>query len=323
MPLMPIVSRPHWAGMLLAACLAAALLSGCGDKKDGKTASQVLAKVNGDEISVHQLNHVLARQPKLANAPEAVRKQVLDKLIDRQLAYQQAMKDELDRTPEVMMAIEEAKYDIIAGAYLRKLSAGQAAPSREEAEKYFNDHPDLFAKRKIYRLRELALPNGLPQAADVKTAVAQGQSLDAIAASLKAQNVPFQARIAVQAAEQLPIDALARLGAAGNGQMVMYEGPQTLSLYQVLESQARPVDLTAALPKINEYLAAQQAAKAASAEMKRLRETAKIEYVGELGQPAEAAAPAPAASPAPAPAPATPDSALSHDEAAKGVAGLK
>lgn len=317
MSLTLIASRRLSAGLIIAACAAPVLLSGCGDKKGSKAASQVLAKVNGDEISVHQLNQVLMRQPNLANTPDEVRKQVLEKLVDRQLAYQQAVKDELDRSPEVMLAIEEAKLEIIANAYVKKVAGGQAAPGQDVAEKYYNDHPDLFAQRKIYRLRELALPAGSPQAAEVKNAVAQGLSLDAIAAKLKEQGARFEAAATVRPAEQLPIDALAKLGAAGNGQMVLFEAPKAVLVYQVLESQAKPVDMASALPKITEFLASQEAARTVTAEMKRLREAAKVEYVGEPAKAAEAA-PVPAAA-----APAAAGQPLSHEEAAKGVAGLK
>ncbi|MDD5363790.1 MAG: EpsD family peptidyl-prolyl cis-trans isomerase [Gallionellaceae bacterium] len=321
MSLIHVASRRLAAGLVIAACAAPMLLSGCGKKEAGKSASQVLAKVNGDEISVHQVNNVLSRQPNLANAPEAVQKQVLEKLIDRQLAYQQAMKEELDRKPEVMLAIEEAKREIIASAYLKKTASGQAAPTEAEAVKYFGEHPELFSQRRIYRLRELALPAGAPQAAEVKAAVAQGQTLDAIAARLKAEDARFGANAVVRAAEQLPIEAVAKLNAAGDGQLVLFEAPTALLVYQVLESQAKPVDQAAAVPKIMEYLANQSVARTVEAEMKRLREAAKIEYVGETAKaaPEAAAEPAPAAAAPEQPAGQT----LTHEEAAKGVAGLK
>ena len=43
------------------AVVAALLLAGCGDKKD-KAASQTAAKVNKEEITVHQINFVLQQQ---------------------------------------------------------------------------------------------------------------------------------------------------------------------------------------------------------------------------------------------------------------------
>jgi EpsD family peptidyl-prolyl cis-trans isomerase len=317
------------SGLLVALIAIPLLLAGCGDKKAGeKAASQILAQVNGDEISVHQLNHVLSRQPNLANAPEDVQKKVLDKLVDRQLAYQQALKEEIDRQPEVMLAIEEAKREIIASAYARKIAGGQARPTEADAAKYYAEHPALFAQRKIYSLREVALPAGSPQAAQVKAAIAQGQTLDAVVAKLKAENARFAANAGTRGAEQLPIESLDKLAAAGNGQVVVFETPEALVVYQVLESRLVPVDQAAALPKIMEFLANQGAAKAVESEMKRLREGAKIEYVGAFAKAEPEAVPAAVPAPAVAPVPPVPQApaegqALSQEEAAKGVAGLK
>ncbi|WIM06108.1 MAG: EpsD family peptidyl-prolyl cis-trans isomerase [Candidatus Nitricoxidivorans perseverans] len=279
---MPLPVSQRLAVLAVLALAGPLLLSGCG-KKDGgdKPASQVLAKVNGDDISVHQLNHVLARQPGLANAPEEARRQVLEKLVERQLIYQQAVKEELDRTPDVMLAMDEARRDIVAGAYLRKIGGGQPAPGEKEAARYYDEHPVLFAQRKIYRLREIALPAGAPQAAEVKAAVAQGQSFEAIVAHLKSREARFESNAAVRAAEQLPLDALALLAGAAEGRLVVFETPRALVVYQVLESQSKPVDQAAAMPSIKGFLANQQAAKAVAAEVKRLRETARVEYPGE------------------------------------------
>ena len=69
-------------------------LVGCGngsdDKKD-KAASQTAAKVNKEEITVHQINYVLQQQRALK--PEMVASasiQVLERLVDQELALQKA-----------------------------------------------------------------------------------------------------------------------------------------------------------------------------------------------------------------------------------------
>ena len=92
---------------------ALAFTTGCGkndDATDPKIATQVAARVNGDEITVHQVNDVLARNPNIA--PEfanQAKSEILDRLIDQQLTKQKAIENKLDRSPKVMRAIEAAK----------------------------------------------------------------------------------------------------------------------------------------------------------------------------------------------------------------------
>lgn len=300
------------------------LLAGCGNRDAGPSASQVLAKVDGDEISVHQLNHLLGRQPHLANAPEYLRKQALESLIDRQLAYRQAVKEELDRSPEVMLAIEEAKREIIASAYLKKLSAGLNRPTEQAAIEYYHGHPDLFAQRKIYRLRELAIAQDATGIDQAKAALRAGTSIDAMIQALDRQAVRYVSTTVTRPAEQLPIDALARFGAAREGEVIVHEAPAFVHAYQVVESRAFPIDQATALPRIVEFLTNQEGSRTVKDGLARLRQGSKVDYVNGSAPTSSAkvatavptgAAPEQAASPA--------GQALSQDELAKGVSGLK
>src|SRR5688500_14081810 len=130
----------------LALCVA---LAGCGKSDEKKVATQVAARVNSEEITVHQVNNVLARTPNLA--PEAAaraKRQVVDRLIDQELAVQQALEKKLDRSPEVLQAMEAAKAEILARAYLRHVAQAQAKPTPEEIKKYYAEHPHLFSQRR-------------------------------------------------------------------------------------------------------------------------------------------------------------------------------
>ena len=85
------------------ACATALSACGGGDKKSGAT--QVAAKVGSEEISVHQINQVLSRTNAANATPQAVdklRRDVLEKLIDQQLAVSQAEESKLNRSPEVV-----------------------------------------------------------------------------------------------------------------------------------------------------------------------------------------------------------------------------
>src|SRR5919201_4014082 len=100
---------------LIVVLLALGVAGGCGKQPESKKATQVAAKVNADEITVHQVNRVLARSQNLApELAEQAKREILDKLIDQTLARQQALKKKLDRSPGVMQAVEAARSEILA-----------------------------------------------------------------------------------------------------------------------------------------------------------------------------------------------------------------
>ena len=95
------------------------LLASCGGSKD-KIASQSLAQVNDSDITVLQLNEEFVRSKVPEAQKEAATKQLLEALIDRQLLQSEALRDKVDRDPQVVQAIERAKSQILTQAYLQK-----------------------------------------------------------------------------------------------------------------------------------------------------------------------------------------------------------
>jgi len=139
----------------LALAVGIALLAGCNKSKD-KPATQTAAKVNKEEITVHQINFMLSQQRGLAPAQAAsASRQVLERLIDQELTLQKASDQKLDRDPRVVQQIEAARRDIVSRAYLEKLSEGAPKPTPAEVEAYYQAHPALFSERRVYSLQEV------------------------------------------------------------------------------------------------------------------------------------------------------------------------
>lgn len=306
---------------LLAVALALGL-SACGNKDDKKVATQVAAKVGSEEISVHQINQVLSRTNTQGSTPEAVQvmsREVLEKLIDQQLAVDQAIENKLNRGPDVVAQLEAARREILMRAYMQKIASALPKPTAEEIKKYYTDHPQLFSERRIYNVQEIVVPVAAGIAEQLRGYAAAGKPIEEIAASLKARDIKFSGGSATRAAEQIPLELLAQVHALKDGQSVVLEALQDITLLRVASSQLGPVDEATALPRIEQFLTNQRATEAVTANIKKLRADTKITYMGDFVKPenaALAAAPAPAAQ-----APATDDKAKTAIE--KGVAGLK
>lgn len=269
---------------LLAAAIALTLVA-CGDKDGKKVATQVAAKVGSEEISVHQINQVLSRANTGGASPEAVQamgKEVLEKLIDQQLAVDQATENKLHRSPEVVAQIEAARREILARAYIQQVSAGVAKPNAEDVKKYYSEHPQLFSERRIFNVQEIVAVNAAANAEMLKGLVASGKSMEEIAATLKSKDIQFDGGSATRAAEQIPLEILPKVHALRDGQATIIEAPQAITILRVVSSQQSPVTEAAALPRIEQFLANQRVGEAVAANLKQLRASAKISYMGEF-----------------------------------------
>lgn len=242
---------------------------------------QVVANVNGTEISVHQFNHVLKLAGPAAGS-KIVRKELASKLIDRELAIQQAIALKLDRNPEIMFKLEEAKRDVLAKAYAEQIVSGVPKPTETDAARYFSEHPELFKERKIFRLHEITLPVEMNQLGQAKELISKGKSMDEILSWLRQEKVEFSSQFVIRAAEQLPIQTLAKLNKTVEGGTAFFESPRGVVLYQVLAAQQSPVGLTQAIPIILDYLERTDGKQAMDSEMENLRSAAHIDYLGEF-----------------------------------------
>ena len=280
---------------LIALLLAVAIAPGCGktDKTETKaeTATQVAAKVNADEITVHQVNYILARNPNVK--PEAAgeaKREILNRLIDQQLAKQEAIESKLDRSPDTLQAIEAARSEILARAYLERIAATQPRPTEEEVKKYYMEHSELFAKRRVFSLEEILVAPQPGLAAVLREQVSKARSMQDVAGWLKSRDAKFAANRGVRAAEQIPLEILPKLQEMKDGAIQLFEaGDGRLQVVRVVASKPAPVDEATAMPRIQQFLFNQRSREAVAREMKRLKDKAKIEYVGEFAGGAAAA----------------------------------
>jgi peptidyl-prolyl cis-trans isomerase C len=111
-------------------------------------ADKVLAKVNGKSITESQLKEVMSRLPanykSVKNNPQ-LRKQILNTLINQELLYQEAEKENIEKDKKVQKQIEEAKKQIVINALLEKhLKINDVKVSDEEVKAFYEKNKAKF-----------------------------------------------------------------------------------------------------------------------------------------------------------------------------------
>ncbi len=320
-PHAPTLAR-RW--LPLAIMAAAALLVGCGEKKD-KAASQTAAKVNKDEITVHQINFILQQQRNLRpEQTDAATKQILDRLVEQQLALQKADELKVDRDPRVVQQLEAARREILARAYMEKVGEAAPKPTPEEVKKYFDEKPALFRDRRVYNIQEISVEAKPEQVQELRDKLAAAKNINEFVEYLKTAGLRYAGNQAVRAAEQLPFNTLDAMSRMNDGQAMVVPAANGVQVVVLAGSRSQPLTEEQARPAIEQFLLNERKRKLVEDDMKALRAAAKVEFVGKFAELAASAAGA--ASAAAAPGAAAPTSAasgaLSPADISKGM-GLK
>ncbi len=298
-------------------------LAACGGRNEAG-ASQAAARVNKEEITVHQINFVLQQQRGLKpEQAEQASRQILERLIDQQLALQKADDQKLDRDPRVIQQIETAKREIIARAYVEKVGEAAPKPTPEEIKKYYDEKPALFKDRRIYNIQEIGIEAKPDQVQVLREQLGSVKNIGEFIEYLKSHEFHFVGNQAVRAAEQLPLQNLDAFARMKDGQAVLVPAANGVQVIVLAGSRSQPINEEQARPAIEQFLLNERKRKLVEEDIKVLRGNAKIEYIGKFvpgaASPAASAVTAPAA---PA-ASATPASgAMSGDDISKGL-GLK
>jgi len=315
--------RPRPGAVALAA-LAAMLLAACGPKKDfapsDTAGSQVVAKVNGDELTDSQLTLALQKQRGMRpDAGDAAAKQVLDQLIDEQIVAQKAIAAKLDQDPKVVAQIEAARRDILARRFLEAAADTASKPADDAVQKFYDSRPALFAQRKVYTLQRTDIRVPDDRRSEVDAHVQSLKTLAELTDWLKAQKLAFNSRQEQDAAEQLPPVLLDKVAAMKEGQSVVVPSQAGVAALTLVSSASAPKTLADARPAIEQFLANQGRREVIMNLQKTIRDGAKVEYQGRFAalSPAggDGAMPAPASTPPPSTAPesSNPASAASQN----------
>jgi EpsD family peptidyl-prolyl cis-trans isomerase len=317
----------------------AMLLSACGKEAD-PAATQIAAKVGKGEISVHQINFVLQRQTQLRpEQVEAAGKEVLERLIDQELALQKAIEQQLDRDPTIVQSLEAARREILARAYVDRVGAATSAPTDAEIQAYYDAHPALFGQRRVYTFVEHLVGVNQEQANAIQRQMAEAKSSQQVIEWIRKQGFPLRDARNTTPAEALPLTLLDRFAAMKVGQAMVIPGTGSIRFIVLENAVSEPKSLQEAKPVIAQYLGNDSKRKAVESDLKALRLASPIEYTPKFAaKPGEAASEAAAAAavddapaqvtaaaavPAAAAASGAAAAAISSEALGKGLTGLK
>jgi hypothetical protein len=167
---------------------------------------------------------------------------------------------------------------------VEKIATGAPKPTPAEIKAYYDSHPALFSQRRVYNLQEVVIQAQPDQVAELKTKLASAKDAAAFVEYLKANDIKFTASQAVRAAEQLPLSSLDSFAQMKEGQAVFTPNPTGAQVLFLAGARTQPVDEARATPAIEQFLLNERKRKLVDDDVRALRASAKIEYIGEYAK---------------------------------------
>ncbi len=263
---------------LLAIC---GVMTGCGKKENAEKSGQAIVSVNGEEITFLQLNNELQRANIKPEQKTQAEKEIVKKLIDRQILVQASIKDKLDRNPQVMQAIENAKMQILAQSYLENKLTSIAKPTASDISDYYNSHGDFFANRKVYVMDQIVFGENPNLNSELEALSDRAKTIEEVIAWLNANQIGFAQAKEAHPAESVPTELLDKISKMAIGEIIFFKTNQKIMVSKMVEIVSKPISATDAKPIIERILLAQKRKQFAEAEIARLRSAAEITYLNK------------------------------------------
>ncbi len=269
--------------------LVAALLvtTGCGKKATG----QVVAVVNGDEITLDELNAELnsVNLPASADKKLAMR-QLLQQVVDRRLLAQTAKEQGLDRDPAYVTQQRRMNEDLLVRMYAKKSADTIPVPTAAEIDKYIAEHPLVFGSRTRYKLDQIRFE--MPADPSKLKALEADHSMEAITARLTSMGIKFQRGNSALDSGSVAPAALKQVTSLPPGEPFITPAGRQIAVSVITGTEPLPVPEAQVRPLAVQALRNETLNKIGETRLKEARAKGKIEYQAGYEAPSGKAAPA-------------------------------
>ena len=166
-------------------------MSGCHSKTAKAPTGQVVATVNGREITQRELQVEMAGTTAATPAAQkAAQQAALDRIVRRIILSNAAEGEGLDKQPNFAILNERAKQSLLIELMESKTATNVPAPSNEEVTQFIQTNPNIFSERKLFDVDQLRTPR--PRDSKVLKDLEPLKTLDEIAGYLSQHGMPFQ-----------------------------------------------------------------------------------------------------------------------------------
>lgn len=267
-------------GNLASVALMALALSSCHKKAEG----QVAAVVNGEEITLQEINAELGDENMPAGVEKtAARQAALQRIVQRHILAQAARKDDLDKDADYLLKRRALDDALLIQMLAKKIGATIRIPENQQLEAVIKDRPAMFGSRSVLTLDRIQFPSPADRAK--LQLFKDAHSMDAVAATLHSQNIDFNRASTKLDTAQIPAETLRQIEALPSGEPFIFDQGGVVTAAVVTARQPVSMNNDEAKPMATRLLRNEALNKAVDQRLKSAMAEAKIEYQAGFAPP--------------------------------------
>ncbi|GGB24248.1 hypothetical protein GCM10011380_12260 [Sphingomonas metalli] len=264
-------------------------VAGCKREATG----QVVAVVNGEEVSLSELNGELKNAP-AGGDKDVIRAAALQNLINRKLLVQQARDRGIDKDPDFLQRERRTDDQLMIEMLGQQVTKNIPVPTPTDTDRFIQQNPQMFAQRAVYNLDQIVF--AMPSDRNKLKALEADHSLDAVAKRLSAMNIQFQRQQSKLDTLATPPDLLKQVTALPAGEPFVIATGGNVVVSVLNGKSDAPIDGENARKVAAEMIRRNAVTDIAQKQLKQARDAAKIDYQPGFEPKGDAAAAAKAKS---------------------------
>jgi peptidyl-prolyl cis-trans isomerase C len=263
-------------------CATAALVAGC---HKGAPEGQVAAVVNGDEVTLQEVNTELQANPPQTTDKQIAQRDALQRIIERKLLLGAAREKKIDKSPEYQSQKLRADELLLAQTYAKQQLSAVPVPKDADIQQFMAEHPNAFSNREQLQLDQIRFP--APKDLKQLSVLQADHNLNAIAAHLTAMGIKFERVPAGLDSASVPTDLIKAINALPAGEPFVLPSNGLITVSVVSGRRAVPTDAAQARRAAVGAWRQQKFASLITDQLKGMRDTAKITYQNGFAPPAK------------------------------------
>lgn len=258
----------------LVVCAASMLMLGGCDKKVG---GQVVAVVNGQEVTQQELNAELNGQQIAQNADrKTIMAQLLQRIVDRKLLVGKAKEQGLDKSPTYLAQVQRAQDAVLIEMMTSNAAKSVPVPDAAATQQFIANNPTMFAGRKRYQLDQIIFPAANDPALQAK--LKPVKTLPEVETVLNSEGIKFQRGTTQLDTAMLPSPIATRIATLPPGEPFIVPQNGQIVVNVIRNTVDVPTPTQQAQPAAVEIIRRQAVEEAMRKQVEQARSSAKITY---------------------------------------------